>query len=96
MSESSLSIALSQHSLGLAIFKGQQLLFLEAHWLSGLPKAAEASAGFVLRCIDTFHPGSAVIQERSDEAPDTRAAVLDAASALAFASGMPSVGSSLQ
>lgn len=78
MTESTLSIALSQESLGLAIFQGQCLTFLEAHSLHSVPKPAEASAGFVLRCIDSFNPAVAVMQRSSDELPDIRAAVLEA------------------
>jgi hypothetical protein len=75
---STLSIALPHDSLGLAIFQGPRLTFLEAHSLQTLPKPAEASAGFVLRCIDTFSPAVAVMQYSSDEAAEIRAAVLEA------------------
>ena len=78
MPEPTLSIALSQDSLGLAIFQGQRLTFLETHSLQAVSKPAEASAGYVLRCIDSFSPAVAVIQRSADESPDIRAAVLEA------------------
>lgn len=78
MQEPTLSIALSQDSLGLAIFQGQRLTFLEAHSLEAAPKPADTSAGFVLRCIDNFNPVMVVMQPFSDETPEVRSAVLTA------------------
>lgn len=75
---STLSIALSREGLGLAIFQGPRLTFLEAHSLQTVPNPAEASAGIVLRCIDAFHPAAAVVQRSSDESSDIHAAVLEA------------------
>ena len=78
MPEPTLSIALSPSSLGLAIFQGQDLTFLETHLFQAIPKPAEAVAGFVLRCIDDFNPAAAVMQDATDEPPEIRAAVVQA------------------
>lgn len=78
MQEQTLSIALSPESLGLAVFNGQQLKYLEAYWLHAMPKPADASAGYVLRCIDTFNPTVAVMQAQSDGLPAVRIAILEA------------------
>jgi len=75
--QSTLSIALSHESLGLAIFQGPRLTFLEAHSLQAVPKSAEASAGFALRCIETFSPAVAVMQCPPNESPEIRAAILE-------------------
>jgi hypothetical protein len=78
MQEQTLSISLSPESLGLAVFHGQRLKQLEAYWLHAMPKAAEACAGYVLRCIDTFNPTVALMQKQSGESPDVRLVILEA------------------
>lgn len=78
MPQPTLSIAISQASLGLAIFLEQRLTFLEVHSLQGLPKPAEASPGYVLRCVDKFRPERALMQRSPDEPENVRAAVFEA------------------
>src|SRR5437899_1190436 len=78
MENQTLSIAFSQDSLGLAIFKEQQLEYLEAHSLRAMPKAAEASAGYVLRCIATFLPATAVLHDAANTSPEIREAITEA------------------
>ena len=78
MFEPTLSIAISQDTLGLAVFMEQRLIFLEAHALADIPKAAEASAGFILRIIDSFHPDIAAVQRSSEEPANIHDAVIEA------------------
>jgi hypothetical protein len=85
MQNQTLSIALSQDSLGLAVFKEQQLEYLEAYSLRAMPKAAEASAGYVLRCIATFLPTTAVLHD----APNTSSEIREAITEALKASGRP-------
>jgi|SRR6185437_3626522 len=78
MPKPTLSIALSQTSLGLAIFEEHRLNFLEAYSLETLPKAHDAAAGYVLRCVDSFNPALVVMQRSPDTLPDIRAAIFEA------------------
>lgn len=78
MSKPTLSIAISEKNLGLAVFQEQQLTFLEAHSLAGVPKPAEASAGFIFRAMDSFNPDTAVLQCSPEEPENIRAAILEA------------------
>src|SRR5438067_198297 len=92
MQNQTLSIAISQDTLGLAIFKAQQLEYLEGYSLRAVPKAAEASAGYVLRCMATFFPTTVVLHAAPNALPQIRKAISDALKA----SGCPVYGISEQ